>query len=332
MLETSPVATWPANKARPPALWLIFAFVMIGLVTSSKYARADQTVEQFAQAFKVAYESRNAAALKRMLYLEGTPDMKQSILKEAVILPKDEKVLRLEVVAAKLSDSKPKVMNGNTYVPNIKVLNRFDVVLGQSGGSYGRFFVVGRTPSGNLAIGGIRPSGKLKPWKVPAGVPKPKTAEAFIKTWKAAYNAGDGKTIAKMYHFEGAPDDLVELALLFSEPDGSINSVKLAPHAGGSKTINGNLYVANATNLKVVKFAGVQTSGSFVIGKTSGGYYAISSWKRKTSPPKTRRIKSRSKVSARKRRAAKRKNRIRRRACGGTFMYRKGRKCVDARS
>ena len=256
------------------------AVMTVGFASMSPSVAGNQSVDEFAEAFKAAYAVRDTAALERMLYLKGTPDFKAQVSKDAVMLEAGEKVISVKVVDAKPGDSKSLILNGNTYVPNVTVLNRLDVKIGQSGGSYGRYFVVGKTPSGVLAIGGIELSGEAVVWKPAADVPKPKTAEAFAKAWKAAYNAKDNATLAKMLHLSGTPDGFADLLVGLSEAWGSVDSVSLVNYKDVAKIQNGNKYVRNVTDLKTLKYKGDGSRGEFAIGKTPEGYYAIAGVKR----------------------------------------------------
>ena len=83
-----------------------------------------------------------------------------------------------------------------------------------------------------------------------------------------------------MYYLAGTPDDFAEFMIAFSEPWGSVTSVKLTDHEDGPQPLNGNEYVPNLTDLRRVEYKGDQSSGKFSIGKTPEGYYAISGVRR----------------------------------------------------
>jgi len=271
------------NTTGLQATVLALVLAIAGIVASPQLAgagaRNGQTVETFAETFRAAYGARDTAVLKSMLYLDGTPDMTRSILTKAVALPEDGEVVGVTVVTADPADSEPRTLNGNIYVANIAVLNRIEVEVSQGGGTFKRFFVVGETPAGDLAIGGIKLAGEAIAWKAAEDAPRPETAEAFVEAYKAAYNAGDGATIAKMFYFEGTPDDLADFALAFSEPWGSITSVKLVAYQDASRTVEGRTYVPNLTDLQRVEYSGEQSRGVFSIGRTPEGFYAISGMK-----------------------------------------------------
>jgi hypothetical protein len=248
------------------------AVTAAGFASMSPSVAGSQSVIEFAKAFKAAYAARDTAALEAMLYLKGTPDFKAQVTRDAVQLEAGKKAISVKVVDAEPSDSKPEILNGNTYVPNVTVLKQLI--------ANGRYFVVGKTPSGKLAIGGIKLSGKAVVWKPAADVPKPKTAEAFAKAWKAAYNAKDNATLAKMIHLSGTPDGIADLQMSLAEAWGSVESVSLVEYKAVAMTQNGNKYVRNVTDLKTLKYEGDGGSGEFAIGKTPEGYYGIAGVKR----------------------------------------------------